>query len=53
MPNFYNEFAKLDFISYDNYPTTRIPDNSEEYYSHAFHLDLMRGVKRKNFWIME
>lgn len=53
MPNFYNEFAKLDFISYDNYPTTRIPDNSEEYYSHAFHLDLMRGVKRKKFWIME
>ncbi len=53
MPNFYDEFAGLDFISYDNYPTTRIPDNSEEYYSHAFHLDLMRGVKRKKFWIME
>lgn len=53
MPNFYDEFKELDFISYDNYPTTRLPDNSEEYYSHAFHLDLMRGVKRKGFWIME
>lgn len=53
MPNFYDEFAGLDFISYDNYPTTRIPDNPEECYSHAFHLDLMRGVKRKDFWIME
>ncbi len=53
MPNFYDEFRNLDFISYDNYPTTRIPDNSEECYSHAFHLDLMRGVKRKNFWVME
>ncbi len=53
MPNFYDEFAGLDFISYDNYPTTRLPDNSEECYSHSFHLDLMRGVKRKKFWIME
>ena len=53
MPNFYDEFKELDFISYDNYPTTRLPDNSEECYSHAFHLDLMRGVKRKGFWVME
>lgn len=53
MPNFYDEFRGLDFISYDNYPTTRLPDNSEECYSHAFHLDMMRGVKQKKFWIME
>ena len=53
MPNFYDEFSGLDFISYDNYPATRLPDNTEECYSHAFHLDLMRGVKRKGFWIME
>lgn len=53
MPNFYDEFRGLDFISYDNYPTTRLTDNSEECYSHAFHLDLMRGVKRSSFWIME
>ncbi|MBQ9119833.1 MAG: beta-galactosidase [Lachnospiraceae bacterium] len=53
MPNFYKSFSNLDFVSYDNYPTTRIPDNAEECYSHAFHLDLMRGVKRQSFWIME
>lgn len=53
MPDFYNEFKELDFVSYDNYPTTSIPENEEEIYSHAFHLDLMRGIKRSNFWIME
>ena len=53
MPNFYDEFKNLSFISYDNYPSTRLPDNPEECYSHAFHLDLMRGVKRDSFWIME
>ncbi len=53
MPNFYDEFRSLDFISYDNYPTTRLPDDPEECYSHAFHLDLMRGVKRSSFWVME
>ncbi len=53
MPDFYREFADLDFISYDNYPATRLPDSPEECYSHAFHLDLMRGVKRGPFWVME
>lgn len=53
MPDFYKEFADLEFVSYDNYPTSRIPDNPEECYTHAFHLDLMRGIKRKKFWIME
>lgn len=52
-PDFHKEFKGLDFVSYDNYPTTSIPDDPEEIYSHAFHLDLMRGVKRKKFWIME
>ena len=53
MPDFYKEFSQLDFVSYDNYPTTKIPENPEECYSHSFHLDLMRGIKKKNFWIME
>lgn len=51
MPDFYKMFAKLDFCSYDNYPATILP--KEGYYSHAFHLDFIRGVKRKNFWVME
>lgn len=53
MPDFYQQFADLDFISYDNYPSTRLPGGEEDLYSHAFHLDLMRGVKRGPFWIME
>lgn len=53
MPDFYDLFQNLDIVSYDNYPTTVIPESPEELYSHAFHLDLMRGIKQRNFWIME
>ena len=53
MPDFYDMFRELDFVSYDNYPATVLPEDKETLYSHAFHLDLMRGIKRKNFWIME
>lgn len=53
MPDFYDVFEKLDFVSYDNYPPVVLPEDKEELYSHAFHLDLMRGIKQKNFWIME
>lgn len=53
MPDFYDMFETLDFVSYDNYPTTALPNDEEELYSHSFHLDLMRGIKRDNFWIME
>ncbi len=51
--DFHDLFQKLDFVSYDNYPTTQIPEKNEDPYSHAFHLDFMRGIKRQNFWIME
>lgn len=53
MPNFYDLFREMDFVSYDNYPTTKLPEDSQELYSHAFHLDLMRGIQNKPFWIME
>lgn len=53
MPDLHKTFEGLDFVSYDNYPPLNIPQNSEEYYSHSFHLDFMRGVKNENFWIME
>ncbi|MBQ0043240.1 MAG: beta-galactosidase [Lachnospiraceae bacterium] len=53
MPDFYKTFENLDFVSYDNYPVSRIPSDKEACYSHVFHLDMMRGIKRKNFWIME
>lgn len=53
MPDFYDLFRELDFVSYDNYPVSRYSGSEEEYYSHAFHLDLMRGFKKENFWVME
>lgn len=53
MPDLHETFKELDFVSYDNYPPLRLPDNGEEYYSHSFHLDFMRGISNKNFCIME
>lgn len=53
MPDFYDMYDGLDFVSYDNYPPVKIPKNPDEFYSHSFHLDLMRGIMEKNFWIME
>lgn len=53
LPNWYKEFASLDFMAYDNYPVTKLPKDPETCYTHAFHLDLVRGVKRAPFWVME
>ncbi len=39
---------QYDFISYDSYP--RSPDNFQRA---ALDLDFTRGIKKKNFWIME
>jgi beta-galactosidase len=52
-PDFYKLFNEVDFVSYDNYPPVRLPEDPEELYSHAFYLDLMRGIKGRSFWIME
>lgn len=53
MPDFYDIFDDMNFVSYDNYPPVKIPESDDEFYSHAFHLDLMRGIKEQNFWVME
>ncbi|MCR5625187.1 MAG: beta-galactosidase [Lachnospiraceae bacterium] len=42
-------FKDLDFASYDNYPSTDVNDLS----SRAYRLDMIRGIKDQNFWIME
>lgn len=49
LPDFYRMYKNLDFVSFDNYPTTDVKNIS----SHAFHLDLMRGIKDSSFCIME
>lgn len=51
--NYHKAFESLDFVSYDNYPAVQLPEDEDSLYSHAFHLDFMRGIKQKNFWIME
>lgn len=52
-PDLYKLFDEVDFVSYDNYPPLRVSNDPEKFCSHAFELDLMRGVREQNFWVME
>ena len=46
-------FSDLDVAAYDNYPTTSVSHDYENITSTSAYLDMIRGAKRKNFWIME
>ncbi len=48
--SYYDLGADLDFVSWDNYPVWAGPDIP---YGASMAADLMRGVKQKNFLIME
>jgi len=48
--DYYNLAQDLDFVSWDNYPVFGKPAIS---YHAAAAADVMRGLKKKNFWIME
>lgn len=48
--NYYKLAEDLNFVSWDNYPIWGQPSVR---YGSAMAADLMRGLKRKNFWIME
>jgi len=48
--NYYDLAEDLDFVSWDNYPVWGKPHVT---YDAASAADVMRGLKRKNFWIME
>ncbi|MCR5729179.1 MAG: beta-galactosidase [Ruminococcus sp.] len=52
-PDVYKLFDEVDFVSYDNYPPVDISSDPDRITSHAFVLDLIRGIKNRNFWIME
>ncbi len=52
-PDLYHLFEELDFVSYDNYPPISLEAEEETISSHAFELDMMRGVKGADFWVME
>ncbi len=48
--NYYDLAEELDHVSWDNYPVWGKPTIS---YDAAMAADVMRGLKQKNFWIME
>jgi len=48
--NYYDLAEDLDHVSWDNYPIWGKPD---VIFGPAIAADVMRGLKRKNFWIME
>jgi len=48
--DYFDLAADLDHVSWDNYPCRGRPEIP---YRAASAADLMRGLKRKNFWIME
>ena len=50
--NYYDLAEDLDFVSWDNYPVSGKPDMTNNYNA-AMAADVMRGLKRRNFWIME
>ncbi|MGI6497143.1 MAG: beta-galactosidase [Kiritimatiellia bacterium] len=49
--DYYDLARDLDFVSWDNYPVWGAPPAQLD--MSAFAADVMRGLKRKNFWIME
>jgi len=48
--SYYELGRDLDFVSWDNYPGL---SRSSQPYAAAMAADLMRGIKQRNFWIME
>ncbi len=52
--DYYDLFAAMDFAAVDYYPSTDLRDDAKaNIYHGALTLDLTRGVKRRNFWVME
>jgi len=52
--DYYDLFASMDFAAVDYYPSTDLQnDEKANIYHGALTLDLTRGVKRQNFWVME
>jgi len=49
--DYFNLGKGIDFVSWDNYPNTQWGKSSYKEVSMAH--DLMRGVKNRNFWVME
>lgn len=48
--DYYDLAREVDFVSWDNYPVWGTP---EVRYDAAIAADVMRGLKQRNFWVME
>jgi len=51
--DYYKLAESLDFISWDNYPKLRFVGERKSPAEVALSHDIMRGLKRKSFWVME
>jgi beta-galactosidase len=51
--NYYELAKDLDFVSWDNYPFFNNWDKPGIKYDASLAADVMRGLKRQNFWIRE
>ena len=52
--DYYDLFDSMDFASVDYYPSTDLANDSKSRVYHgALTHDLTRGLKQKNFWVME
>ena len=52
--NYFDTTTDIDVVSWDNYPRTQWSMRSEvDPVKTALNADAMRGLKKKNFWVME
>jgi len=51
--DYYKLAEPLDFISWDNYPNLRFTGENKNPVRVSLSHDTMRGLKEKNFWVME
>ncbi len=52
-PDYFKLFDNLDVASYDNYPALGEPKDGKYNRKQSFILDMVRGFKNQNYWIME
>ncbi|MFQ5834488.1 MAG: beta-galactosidase [bacterium] len=51
--DYYKLAQPLDFIAWDNYPSLRFTGENKSPVKVSLSHDVMRGLKEKNFWVME
>jgi len=51
--DYYKLAQPLDFIAWDNYPNLRFTGGNKSSAKVSLSHDVMRGLKEKNFWVME